>query len=82
MRRKKPNPAIMIEQERFHCMAEISQLVELKIFHEQEGDFLMFSTAKTNKRVVACEKAVPKAFSKAKRVGALLSEQEVRSEGP
>ena len=63
-------------------MAEISPLVELKIVHEREGDFLMFSTAKTNKGVVACEKAVPKAFSQAKRVGALLSEPEVRSEGP
>lgn len=43
------------DQERIHCMAEISPQVKLKIFHKREGDFLMFSTAKTNKRVVACE---------------------------
>ena len=43
------------DQGRIHCMAEISPLVELKIFHEREGDFLMFSSAKMNKRVVACE---------------------------
>lgn len=36
----------------------------------------MFSMAKTNKRVVACEQARPKAFSQAKGVGALLSEPE------
>lgn len=43
------------DQERIHCMAEITPLVELKNFHEWEGDFLMFSTGKTNKRVVAWE---------------------------